>query len=500
MWYANGGQWQFTVGGGPASWQNIMGPAVVSNQWTHLVGTFDGTNQVLYVNGQLVASQQAVLSANTVAPLNIGAGVNEGSPQFFWPGLIDEVAVYGAALTAGQVLDHYTLATTGAFPPPTISRQPQSLDLYAGRTASFFVQVQSTQPPSYQWKAGAVGSGTYTNLADANNISGSKTPALIIANISAANAADYILVVTNAGGSVTSSVATLAVQPAPAGAYASSVLAANPVAYWRLDETNGTALHDYAGGHNGLYNGGVSLDKPGYSAYDTDPAALFDGSTAYAQVPYYADLNPPVFSLECWVYPTGGAGNYRSPFSNRYINNGGNGYLLYANDQNKWSFWMGIGAGAWISADGPAVVLNQWTHLVGTFDGTNQVLYVNGQRVVSQAALLSVNTAAPLNIGRGANDQSGAFYWPGSIDEVAVYGTALTASQVLDHYALATTGALPPQTLHYTFSNGKLTLNWTTGTLLQAPHVLGPWTTNLATSPFDVSPTNAQTYYRLITQ
>ena len=76
----------------------------------------------------------------------------------------------------------------------------------------------------------------------------------------------------------------------------------------------------------------------------------------------------------------------------------------------------------------------------------------------------------------------------------------MTAGQVLDHYSLATTGALPPQTLYFTFSNGKLTLNWTTGTLLQAPHVLGLWTTDLATSSFDVNPTNAQTYYRLITQ
>ena len=120
--------------------------------------------------------------------------------------------------------------------------------------------------------------------------------------------------------------------------------------------------------------------------------------------------------------------------------------------------------------------------------------------MVSQAATLSVNTAAPLNIGRGANDESGNFYWRGRVDEVAVYATPLTTGQVLDHYALATTGALPSQTLHYTFSNGKLTLNWTTGTLLQAPYVLGPWSTNLATSPFDVNPTNARTYYRLITK
>jgi hypothetical protein len=265
-----------------------------------------------------------------------------------------------------------------------------------------------------------------------------------------------------------------------------------------MNETSGTALYDYVGGHNGQYHGGVTLGQPGISSFDTNQAALFDGSSGYAQVPYSAGLNPPNFSVECWVYPTGGAGSYRSPFSNRDTANGPQGYLLYANDQDLSSFWIGGGSASWQAAAGPAVPYNQWTHLVGTFDGTNQVFYVNGQQVVSQAALLSLNTEAPLNIGAGVNESSPQFFWPGRINEVAIYPTALATAQVLDHYALATSGTLPPQILHFLFANGKLTLNWTSGTLLQAPTVLGPWTTNLAASPFEVTPTNAQMYYRLI--
>jgi hypothetical protein len=499
--YANDqDKWSFWLGASPGAWISEDGVPVVLNQWTHLVGTFDGTNQVLYVNGQQLASQQAVYSPNTFAPLNIGRGANDESGNFYWRGSVDEVAIYATPLTATQVREHYLLGAFGTIAtPPLIVRDPRSLDLYAGRTASFTVQAASSLPLSHRWMAGATGSGTFTNLADASNLSGATTATLNVLNVSPANVADYLVVVANASGSVTSTVATLAVQPAPAGAYANAVLAANPVAYWRLDEADGTVLNDYAGGHSGLYNGGVNLNQPGYSTYDTDTAAsVFDPNPGYASVPYYADLNPPVFSVECWVYPTGGAGNYRSPFSNRYINNGGNGYLLYADASDKWSFWTGNSPGAWVSVDGPAVVLNQWTHLVGSYDGTHQVLYVDGQQVVSQPATLSVNTAAPLNIGRGANDQSGAFYWLGRVDEVAVYRAPLSASQVLDHYVLATTGALPPQTLQYTFSSGKLTLTWANGTLLQAPSVLGPWTTNLVTSPFDVNSTNAQMYYRLI--
>jgi len=40
-------------------------------------------------------------------------------------------------------------------------------------------------------------------------------------------------------------------------------------------------------------------------------------------------------------------------------------------------------------------------------------------------------------------------------------------------------------------------LNWAAGTLLQATNLFGPWVTNSAVSPFRVSPTNTQMFYRL---
>jgi len=40
-------------------------------------------------------------------------------------------------------------------------------------------------------------------------------------------------------------------------------------------------------------------------------------------------------------------------------------------------------------------------------------------------------------------------------------------------------------------------LNWAAGTLLQATNLLGPWVTNPAASPYIVSPTNTQMFYRL---
>jgi hypothetical protein len=56
----------------------------------------------------------------------------------------------------------------------------------------------------------------------------------------------------------------------------------------------------------------------------------------------------------------------------------------------------------------------------------------------------------------------------------------------------------PPVTLQVQFSGTNLQLSWSQGLLLQATNVTGPWTTNLtATSPFIVSPTARQMFYRV---
>jgi hypothetical protein len=87
---------------------------------------------------------------------------------------------------------------------PIIATQPQSVTVEAGQTASFSVIATGSSPLSYQWRragnniAGAVGS-TYT------------TPTLTTSD----SGATFSVVVSNSAGSVTSSVATLTVNPAP---------------------------------------------------------------------------------------------------------------------------------------------------------------------------------------------------------------------------------------------------------------------------------------------
>ena len=67
-------------------------------------------------------------------------------------------------------------------------------------------------------------------------------------------------------------------------------------------------------------------------------------------------------------------------------------------------------------------------HVVGTYDGSNLRIYVNGDlKGTQQRSGAIVDGAGNLSIG-------GSSWWNGTLDEVAFYNTALSSTQVRDHY------------------------------------------------------------------
>ena len=96
-----------------------------------------------------------------------------------------------------------------------------------------------------------------------------------IQNIAASNVFDYVVVISNSYGSVTSAPATLGVTT-PTSAYESEILALAPgnlIAYWRLNETGSppnpgpVTAYDYWGGFNGLYGINTANGFPGGSPF-----------------------------------------------------------------------------------------------------------------------------------------------------------------------------------------------------------------------------------------
>lgn len=89
--------------------------------------------------------------------------------------------------------------------PPSITVQPSSRIVVPGGTASFSVVASGSTPLAYRWQRFG------TNLFDGGPYAGATTATLTITNADFADEGPYRCVVTNAYGSVTSSVATLTI-------------------------------------------------------------------------------------------------------------------------------------------------------------------------------------------------------------------------------------------------------------------------------------------------
>lgn len=86
----------------------------VDGAWHHVVVVFDSSSTAnFYLDGQLTDSIAGPSPAAS-SPSNLNIGRNPipdgGGFSEYWNGSIDEVAIYGAELTADQILAHYQAA------------------------------------------------------------------------------------------------------------------------------------------------------------------------------------------------------------------------------------------------------------------------------------------------------------------------------------------------------------------------------------------------------
>ena len=396
---------------------------------------------------------------------------------------------HSASVTSTDVISDF--GVTPLPPIPSITTPPTSDVLYSGHVATFTAQASGAPPLSYQWQLNG------TNLIGATS-----------STLTASNAGPYRLIVTGSSGfSVTSSVVTLTVI-VPTYQYEKAVLADNPVAYWRLNETNnpanGTApSYDYVGGFNGTYgvgsgnafDGVVGLQPAGgFYGFETNNTALeTTNSTANSYITGgMLNLNTNTVTMTAWIKPTGTQNGAAGVIFCRGGTTSGSG-LSYINSTTLGYNWNG---NYWWVNTGLTPPSDVWSFVAVVTTPTNATVYVcntNGLSSYTDSETGIINEAfdGPIIIGSDAYDYTGRAF-NGAIDEVAVFKYSLTQPQIQQLYFA---GVASPLFISKPGSN--LNLNWTYGTLLESTNITGPWTTNAATSPYTVTPTGPQKFYRL---
>jgi alpha-galactosidase len=299
-------------------------------------------------------------------------------------------------------------------------------------------------------------------------------------------------------------------------AYQTAILADQPVAYWRLNETNGTTAYDQMGKHQGTYAsavvlGGAGPRPPDFLGFElTNTAAQFTQNLTNSWV-YISSawlLNGNTVTIIAWIYPTGSQADAAGLFvysraANTTVAGLNYGSVSSGNAQTLGYTWNNDSR-TWGWDSGLMPPVNQWSFVALVVQPASATLYlINTHGEQSATHILSHNNAAIGDFSYIGTDPYAktARVFNGLIDEVAVFNYSLTPAQIQQLYA---NGAVLPQVqVGIQYSGPNLDLSWPQGTLLQAENLMGPWLpVPNALSPYSVSvtPTNTSMFYRVLLQ
>jgi hypothetical protein len=215
------------------------------------------------------------------------------------------------------------------------------------------------------------------------------------------------------------------------------------VAWWRFDESSGTAALDSSpNGNAGTIYGAQRVSGVAGSALH------FDGIDDYVEVPSSGSLNlGGAFTFATWILLESLAGHPEDVILNKEGDVVGQRipYELAVLDTSSpshsgyfgWHLSVpgvstdapNVGAG-WHEGGGP-VPIGRWAHLALVFDGHEIRTYVDGvlQRTFSGSGSVIQNTRAVRIGARGAPGPAHDFL-NGCIDEVRIYSRALTNAEI----------------------------------------------------------------------
>ncbi len=224
--------------------------------------------------------------------------------------------------------------------------------------------------------------------------------------------------------------------------YANAVLVDTPAAYWTLGESSGTTASDTTGNGNAATYTSSGISLGGSGPFGSSSAApVFSGGDV--QVNSTLGFAEGDYSIEAWFKSSSATqqvivtatdpNNTLQPYQQGVlVELESNGTLRYLHREPS-----GSSGGTNIYTTG-AYDDGNWHYVVATKAGSTMSLYVDGSLIGTATDTSTVSYPSDITIGQLGRGRTGRAF-TGSIAQVAVYSSALSATRIAAHYAAATT-------------------------------------------------------------
>jgi hypothetical protein len=188
------------------------------------------------------------------------------------------------------------------------------------------------------------------------------------------------------------------------------------IAHWKLDETEGTIVHDSAGEHHDATIMGVPLWQP--------EGGMIGGALQFSGVPNFATArvvrNPSEGPLSVFAWVKGG-GPGQVIISQR----GGTDWLMAGTADGALTTNLKPASGQSKPLTSSALITDGNWHRVGlSWDGSNRILYCDGVEVARDTQAGLAGSTGDFTFGTSSTMAPSSF-WKGLIDDVRIYDRAL---------------------------------------------------------------------------
>lgn len=207
-----------------------------------------------------------------------------------------------------------------------------------------------------------------------------------------------------------------------------------PIAHWDFDQDDGTIARELMNSLDGTLTNFPTPEADSWVVGKYGKALKFDAAnSSYVLIPGSDKLDLQAFTISVWI----NSGEYNSNMflfektSNNTINSQ---YNLYFEDTQLLKFKT-IGTDVSVNettAPSSVLAINDWQHIAVTYDGSNKMIYLNGELQGTETHDITLETGATGPSYIGAFTPGDGYHFHGLMDDLKIYDVPVEESLITE--------------------------------------------------------------------